>query len=100
MAKFKAAPGSKTPSENTGAKLLFQLGYGNADTCVCCACLHGQPVANVITMVQAPTFTIPHHPSYVKKTLELSQIGTSPLIDRIKGFCMEHFLDQLSEHAH
>ena len=86
MAKFKAAPGSKTPSENTGAKLLFQLGYGDADTCVCCACLHGQPVADVIPMVQAPTLTIPHHPSYVKKTLELSQIGTSPLIDRIKGF--------------
>lgn len=86
IAKYKATPGSKTPSDKTGAGVLFQLGYAEAETCLCCACQHGKPTKYILDMVPSPSMTTPRHPSYIKKTMESATVGKGGLIDRIKGF--------------
>ena len=86
IAKYNAKPGSKTPSEKTGAGVLFQLGYADANTCLCCACQHGEPVKHILEMVTPPSATIPRHPSYIKKNMDDVAVGKNALVDRIKGF--------------
>jgi peptide-methionine (R)-S-oxide reductase len=84
-AKFGTVPNSKDPTRRTGAKLLFMLGYGDASTCLCSACAHGEPVKHTDIMIPAPLLPIPRHPSYIKgATLECA-VSRDKLLDRVKG---------------
>jgi peptide-methionine (R)-S-oxide reductase len=85
-ARYGTAPNSKDPTRQTGATILFSLGYANAPPCLCSACSHGFPSFYSIEMISPPLTPLPRHPSYIKHCIADSAVGRDKLLQRVKGF--------------